>query len=376
MAPAVDVNTADDNPMIGTRSFGADAARVAAHAAAAIAGLQSTGVAACAKHFPGHGATEEDSHHELPVVNASLELLRRARAAAVRRRHRAGVRAIMTAHILVPVAHRRPPPRSRPGPAGLLRDRAGLHRRGRLRRPGDARRRGLIGIPEAAVRALIAGNDLLCLGGEYPRMPGADDLVEATVAAIVGAVEEGRLSLERLTDAASRSTDLAHFGGLPSEVGVDLAELGIPAARRAVRVEGTLPANLADSVIIQLEPSATIAVGEVPWGLAPTTPGVQTVRMTDAGLVWTTPPASHDDVAAAIATRAAGRSIVVVSRDTHRHAWARDFVEGLVRRHPGVVLVEMGWPAPWRPAGLAAYVATYGASRANAGAVAQVLLGS
>jgi beta-N-acetylhexosaminidase len=57
MAPAVDVNTIDDNPAIGTRSFSADPQRVAAHAMAAVAGLQEAGVAACAKHFPGHGAT-------------------------------------------------------------------------------------------------------------------------------------------------------------------------------------------------------------------------------------------------------------------------------------------------------------------------------
>jgi beta-N-acetylhexosaminidase len=61
LAPTVDVNTADDNPIIGTRSFGADPLWVARHAAAAIEGLQSVGVAACAKHFPGHGATVSDS---------------------------------------------------------------------------------------------------------------------------------------------------------------------------------------------------------------------------------------------------------------------------------------------------------------------------
>jgi beta-N-acetylhexosaminidase len=377
MAPAVDVNSADDNPTIGTRSFGADASRVAAHAAAAITGLQSTGVAACAKHFPGHGATEEDSHHDLPVVTASLDLLNSRELPPFLAAIDAGVRAIMTAHIIVPALTGDVPATfSERVLRGLLRDELGftgavvsdaLEMRGAS---------GLIGIPEAAVRALIAGNDVLCLGGEYPRVPGADELVEATVAAIVGAVEEGRLSEERLAEAASRSAELARFGGVPGLGAVDLAELGIPAARRAVKVEGALPADLADCVIIQLEPAATIAVGEVPWGLAPHRPGVETVRMTDAGLVWTTPPTSHDDVAAALAVQAAGRSIVVVSRDTHRHAWARDFVEGLVRRHPGVVLVEMGWPAPWRPAGLAAYIATYGASRANAGAVAEVLLGA
>ena len=76
LAPTVDVNTADDNPIIGTRSFGADPVRVAAHAAAAVAGLQAAGVAACAKHFPGHGATVADSHLELPTVDVPLDLLR------------------------------------------------------------------------------------------------------------------------------------------------------------------------------------------------------------------------------------------------------------------------------------------------------------
>src|SRR5262249_28375156 len=65
LAPSADVNSASDNPIIGTRSFGADPAVVSAHTAAAVRGLQESGVAACAKHFPGHGATVSDSHLEL-----------------------------------------------------------------------------------------------------------------------------------------------------------------------------------------------------------------------------------------------------------------------------------------------------------------------
>ena len=88
LAPSVDVNSAADNPVIGTRSFGADTALVARHAAAAVAGLQSAGVAACAKHFPGHGSTQLDSHHELATVDAPGQPAGRARPAAVRGGHR------------------------------------------------------------------------------------------------------------------------------------------------------------------------------------------------------------------------------------------------------------------------------------------------
>jgi beta-N-acetylhexosaminidase len=123
----------------------------------------------------------------------------------------------------------------------------------------------------------------------------------------------------------------------------------------------TTPPALAGGVVIQLAPPATVAVGEVPWGLAPQLPGVEVLHLAD--------PAVID----AIAVRAIGRPIVVVSRDTHRHPWARDLVEGLSARHPSVILVEMGWPGAWRPAGALAYVATYGAARANAQAVVEIL---
>ena len=361
MAPAVDVNSSDDNPTIGTRSFGTDPARVAMHAAAAVTGLQRAGISACAKHFPGHGATEDDSHTDLPTVDAPMELLWQRELPPFRAAVAAGVRSIMTAHIRVPLLT---------GDAPATFSATALHDllRGMLGFQGaivsDALEMrgasGAIGVPEAAVRALQAGNDLLCVGGEVVKLPTeqAHELVEATVAAIVAAVQSGRLREEDLARAAARS---AVLGTLPEHaVTMDdakAAELGLTAARRALRVEGALPAHPA--LVVQLEPAATVAVGEVPWGLAPHVPGV--LRSTS-----TADPAT-------LAEQAAGRPIVVVSRDTHRHLWARRVVETLAAAHPSVVLVEMGWPAAWRPAGLAAYVASHGAAAANARAVAEIL---
>jgi beta-N-acetylhexosaminidase len=359
------VNSSDDNPTIGTRSFGVDPALVSAHAAAAVTGLQLAGVSACAKHFPGHGATEEDSHFDLPVVDASMELLWRRELPPFQAAIAAGVRSIMTAHIRVPVLTGDLPATFSPEALiTLLRKDLGFGGAivsDALEMQGAS---GAIGVPEAAVRALVAGNDLLCFGGELVKEPEhvARDLIVATADAIVAAVRAGRLTEERLAEAAARNALLGTTALTDRADGYD-PELGLTAARRALRIEGTLPAG--GGLVVQLEPPATIAVGEVPWGLAPHLPEV--IRL----------PASADEPAAGvaeqIAARAAGRPIVIVSRDTHRHPWARQIVELLSARYPAVVLVEMGWPSPWRPQGAVAYVASYGAAQANGRAVAEAL---
>ena len=91
LAPVADVNTNPDNPIIGIRSFGADPDLVSRHVAAFVGGLQEAGVAACAKHFPGHGDTAEDSHLQLPTVEtleeAALEPFRAAIGAGTRANH-------------------------------------------------------------------------------------------------------------------------------------------------------------------------------------------------------------------------------------------------------------------------------------------------
>jgi len=101
-APVVDVDTNPANPVIGDRSFGREAERVARHARAFIEAMQGAGVAACAKHFPGHGDTTLDSHVALPRVDHPLGRLREIELVPFRAAAAAGVASMMTAHVLLP----------------------------------------------------------------------------------------------------------------------------------------------------------------------------------------------------------------------------------------------------------------------------------
>lgn len=99
-APVVDVDSNPNNPVIGRRSFGADPARVADCARAFIEAMQGQGVAACAKHFPGHGDTEVDSHLDLPRLSHGMERLREVELPPFLAAISAGVASIMTAHVV------------------------------------------------------------------------------------------------------------------------------------------------------------------------------------------------------------------------------------------------------------------------------------
>jgi beta-glucosidase-like glycosyl hydrolase len=351
-APSADVNTAEDNPIIGTRAFGSDPELVARHVTASVAGLQEAGVAACAKHFPGHGATSQDSHLEIPVVEADLPLLERRELVPFRAAVAAGVRSIMTAHLRVPaLTGAAPATLSSAAIAGLLRGTLGydgviVTDALDMRAASDA-----IGIPEAAVRALAAGADLLCLGSkEY------EDSVRAIRERIMEAVREGRLPAERLERSAERIARLRTWLAVPRTAQVDRG-VGLAAARRAVQVTGS-PSVAGDPVVFELGAPSNIAVGPVPWGLSPWVPDAASVDAETAD-------------SADLLRRAAGRPLVIVVRDAHRYAGHRALVSALVGARPDAVIVEMGLPV-WRPE-VAAYVATYGATRANARAAAEIL---
>ncbi|MEW2432227.1 glycoside hydrolase family 3 N-terminal domain-containing protein [Micromonospora sp. NPDC047644] len=358
LAPTVDVNTADDNPVIGTRSFGADPVRVAAHSAAAVAGLQAAGVAACAKHFPGHGATVTDSHYELPTVDAPLDLLRQRDLPPFAAIVAAGARAVMTAHIRVPALTGADPATfSRAVLVDLLRTEYGFTGTvitDALEMKGAAVAAG--GVGPAAVRALSAGADLLCIGAKVDA-----GLVERVAAEIVDALADGRLTRARVEEAAGRAADLAAWtraaSGSPA---TGDTELGYAAARRAVRVDGLLT-GLDQPLVVQLHTESTIAEGRVPWGLGPHLDGVSEIRVIAAE----TDPATLRGLAG-------DRPIVLVGRHLHRLPGGPDLIADLAAQHP-VTVVEMGWPAQWRPVGVRAFVTTYGASHANGRAAAEVL---
>lgn len=237
MAPAADVNTADDNPVIGTRSFGAQAALVARHTVAAVHGLQSAGVAACVKHFPGHGATRQDSHLEVPLVDASAELLHKRELVPFRAAIEAGTRSIMTAHVRVPAVTGGLPATLSPATlTGLL--------RGELGYDGvivtDALDMRAVtdtyGLAGGSVLSLAAGADLLCLGP----IPTEDD-VHLIVDEIIAAVLDGRLPVTRLEEAAERVSALRAWFGTPRTGEAEPDVIGLTAARRAVSLTGSAP---------------------------------------------------------------------------------------------------------------------------------------
>jgi beta-N-acetylhexosaminidase len=164
----------------------------------------------------------------------------------------------------------------------------------------------------------------------------------------------------RLEDAFARTAELATWAATHRSVPSPDESLGLAAARRAVRVEGSL-VELTAPLVVQLVSGQSIAEGRVPWGLAPHLDGTEQLEVVAA-------EASPE----AIADRAGSRPIVVVGRHTHRFPASRELIERLAAERP-VAVVEMGWPSAWRPANARAFVTTHGASLANGRAAAEAL---
>lgn len=309
LGPVADVNSNPDNPVIGTRSFGADPVHVARHVVAWVEGVQSAGVAACLKHFPGHGDTATDSHLALPRIDATLDALGARELVPFAAAVAAGAASVMTSHIMVSALDDRLPATMSPRVLGHLRDELGFEGvivTDALDMAGASADRG---IPEAAVLSLIAGADLVCIG---PDKDAA--LVRSVQAAIVNAVAEGRLGEDRLVEAARRIAALPRGGGRAAayDEGAQLA-----GARAALRVEGDLP-DLTGAVLVRVETEPNIAVGVVPWGIPCEVAGPSVP---------------------------AGRPVVVQARDAHRHPATLSLLDDLAERVP-VVLIDYGWPGP------------------------------
>ncbi|WP_052867779.1 glycoside hydrolase family 3 protein [Streptomyces niger] len=400
-APSADVNSNPGNPVIGVRSFGADPGLVARHTAAYVRGMQSAGVAACTKHFPGHGDTAVDSHHDMPRIDAGLDTLHARELVPFKAAVDAGTKAVMSAHILVPALDDDLPATLSP---------AALH--GLLRAPAAAGGLGFdglivtdavemqaiaatYGIERGSVLAIAAGADAICVGGGL-----ADEHTVLRLRdALVHAVRSGDLPEERLADAAARVRTLSQWtrdtaqwirttgesttapyrtaAATASGPAAD-SEVGLRAARRALRLTaGSTPYEPLNTpaYVAAFTPVANIAVGdETPWGVAAELtrllPGTETGSFSAAQAAETGTPAMISNVL----REAADRRIVAVVRDVHRHPWMADALAALVADRPDTVVVEMGVPqAP--PTG-ALHIATHGAARVCGRAAAEVIAGS
>ncbi|MBI4815269.1 MAG: beta-N-acetylhexosaminidase [Deltaproteobacteria bacterium] len=196
--PDVDVDTNPQNPVIGDRSFDRDPHRVAELGAAFIEELQRHGVAACAKHFPGHGDTHQDSHHELPTLPHDFARLEAVELVPFASAVKAGVATVMTAHVLFPAldpAHPATISDTLIGP--VLRQRFGYEG---VVVSDDLEMRAIAdnyGMGDAAVRAIRAGCDQLLVCHEVERQ-------EAVHSALLSAVEMGLIARARVVEAYRR----------------------------------------------------------------------------------------------------------------------------------------------------------------------------
>ena len=197
--PVLDIHTNPKNPVIGDRALAERAEDVARLGVAIIRTLQGEGIAACGKHFPGHGDTSTDSHHELPLVEHPPDRLDAVELVPFRAAIEAGVASIMTAHILIPSLDGERPATLSPRIVGkLLKQQLGY---GGLVLSDDLEMKAIsarYGVPDATVGAIAAGCDavLMCGTSQEPQF--------AALEAVIRAVEDETLPLQRVEDALAR----------------------------------------------------------------------------------------------------------------------------------------------------------------------------
>lgn len=267
LAPVVDVNVNPANPVIGVRSYAEDPTLVSQFGNAAIRGYQKNGVVATAKHFPGHGDTDVDSHLGLPVIEKSRKELERVEFVPFQQAIKAGTDAIMTAHIHVPALDDTPDlpaTLSKPILTDLLR--------------GEMKYKGLIitdamdmegvadyfgGVEEAAVKAVDAGVDIVLL---TPAIPIEEQI--GVMESIAEAVRTGEIPEKRIDESVTRILKVKKKYGLFHDRYVDVKQVpqrvGTPEqqeqATELTRRSVTLVKNEGKLLPLQLDPSQRLGV--------------------------------------------------------------------------------------------------------------------
>jgi beta-N-acetylhexosaminidase len=388
-APVLDVNSNPENPIISTRAFGESPEEVTRLGRAWIRGARAGGVLSTAKHFPGHGDTRIDSHLELPEVTADRARLDRVELPPFRGAVEEGVDGIMTAHVSVPgvLGPGAPPATLAPEfMTRLLRDEMGFD--GILYT--DALRMGAItehyGAGEAAVLALEAGADALLVPASVPE----------AVQAVVAAVEQGRLSRERIDRSVRRLLEEKARVGLHRERSVPLDGVAGVVGRAEHRALAEEAAARSMTLLRDRESRVPLDPMEVRRVLSITYGSLDDLiagREFDAMLRAYFPelesarigPDTDDRGLTGLLDRARGADVVVLGAYVPPRAGAgsvalppaaADFVEALVLRHP-TVLISFGNPyllSAFPDVG--SYLVAWGGREVSQGAAARALAGA
>jgi len=388
-APVVDVNNNPNNPVINTRSFGEVPARVARMSALFVKGLQESGTIATAKHFPGHGDTDVDSHVGLPVVGATMARLDSVELVPFRAAIQAGAGLVMTAHIALPAVNGDSATPATLSPriiTGLLRDSLGF---------------GGVTITDAMTMEGVGKGYTTEQSSVLAVKAGADILLKPTdptraIDAVVAAVERGEIPRARIDSAARHVLMLKARAGLPRSRFVDLEALrdvvGSPAhralaadiAQRAITLlrdrDSVIPMRGSRALIVQYAPESELKAGRV---FAPTVlaslPGSRTIKISPSITRQQLDSiASHGEAIDRIVVAAYVRRIEGEGRfamPQHIASW----IDSLARQNAGakVVVVAFGNPYLIRQfPSVGSYVVTYGVSDDLERAAARAFLGA
>jgi len=321
-APVADVVAYEDNPIVGVRSFGMSTEVVDRHVIKAIQGLQNSGVGACVKHFPGHGAVSEDSHHDLPRITLSLNDYEEKHIKPFKDAIAAGVSAVMIGHLIAECLDSELP--ASISPTVLQK-----YLRGTLNFEGlivtDALDMGAIGGPtkihEAALKALSAGADLLCFSG----MGDQSQFVANSFNWIQSAISRNELSVDSLYESSERIKNWRTRSGINEsrDENINFKEL-IP----GFEISGDIELNSEAVNLVEIGTKPTIAAGDVSWGMHK--------ELRSVGIAC--------DIHASDAENLSSKKLVVAFRDAYRDAPLLATLNRLNHRFPDAIFIDMGWP--------------------------------
>jgi beta-N-acetylhexosaminidase len=378
LAPVADLYTNLRNPIIGRRSFGSDPERTGKMLAALIRGMQAGGVLATAKHFPGHGDTDRDSHTSLPAVQYPRDELERVEFAPFRWTIAAGVESVMVAHIWYPAidAEEMPASLSQNVVTGILRDEMDF----RGLAMTDAIEMDAIdtvySYSQASVMAINAGIDLVAFGAHV-----SPDSQAKAMQAVIDAVKNGTIPQERIDASVRRILDSKERYGIldwtplpPEEAGVRLR-----APEHALLVDEIFEAGVTvaydKNAVLPITPERNVLI--IYPGIRPAIKFACEPLHNAANVRWSSLTESPSDAEIASAARAAewGDTVIVFTQNADVDRQQQALVNALPKEK--TVAVALFSPYDWQSfPDVSAYVTTYSPLEPSIPAVCKLLFGA